>query len=383
MSNNPCAGITRIRFEGYRSQPQAPIRHHEVWLRHPFVGICKGMHNDSVIKIIKQKHYVMHPKMSNFADAMNGKIKGYSLACIAAATYGLNPLFALPLYTAGMNPDSVLFLRYLFAIPMIGIMIVMRGQSFRITVRELGSLVLMGVLMAFSSLALFMSYNYMDAGLASTILFVYPIMVALIMSIFFKEKMTGEIGLCIVLAVTGIALLQNNTGGTENASIVGTLLSIGSGLSYAIYIVCVNKTRLRDVATLTVTFYVLVFGLTVFGGRLAMESDFVLPSSRQWYLWGCVIALALFPTAISFICTTSAIHIIGSTSTAILGALEPVTAVVVGVAVFGESLTAMNVIGLVAIIVAVSVVVAAPGIHYRLVKVRKLFPKLRRSCHNH
>ena len=119
---------------------------------------------------------------------MNAKAKGYVLGAIAAATYGMNPLFALPLYKAGMNPDSVLFFRYLFAIPVLGIMIKARGRNFKLKPNEIVPLILMGLLVSFSSLALFQSYNYMEAGIASTLLFVYPILVALIMAFVFKEK---------------------------------------------------------------------------------------------------------------------------------------------------------------------------------------------------
>lgn len=121
---------------------------------------------------------------------MNVKAKGYILGAVAAATYGMNPLFALPLYKAGMNPDSVLFFRYLFAIPVLGMMIVARGRSFKLKRKEVLPLIIMGLLVALSSLTLFQSYNYMDVGIASTLLFVYPILVALIMWIVFKEKLT-------------------------------------------------------------------------------------------------------------------------------------------------------------------------------------------------
>ena len=119
---------------------------------------------------------------------MNTKAKGYIYGAIAAATYGMNPLFALPLYENGMNANSVLFFRYLFAIPILAIMIKSRGRNFTIHRADLLPLSVMGLLVAISSLALFLSYNYMDAGVASTILFVYPIMVAVIMALFFKEK---------------------------------------------------------------------------------------------------------------------------------------------------------------------------------------------------
>lgn len=107
---------------------------------------------------------------------MNTKLKGYVLGAVAAASYGMNPLFALPLYKEGMDPDSVLFFRYLLAIPLLGIMIKARGRDFRLKRKEIVPLIVMGLLVALSSLTLFLSYNYMDAGIASTLLFVYPVL---------------------------------------------------------------------------------------------------------------------------------------------------------------------------------------------------------------
>lgn len=304
---------------------------------------------------------------------MNAKAKGYILGSIAAASYGMNPLFALPLYKAGMDPDSVLFFRYLFAIPLLGIMIKARGRSFKIQRKETFPLIIMGLLVALSSLTLFLSYNYMAAGIASTLLFVYPIMVALIMAMVFKEKLALQTIVCMLLALGGIGLLYKSEDGST-LSLIGTLLVFASSLSYAIYIVGINQTSLKNVATLKVTFYVLLFGLSLFVARLLYSG--VLNTPDQWYLWANLLALAVFPTAISFLCTTGAIQYIGSTPTAILGALEPVTAIFFGIAVFGESLTVREGFGLVMIIVAVTFVIAGGNITSQLVRFRKLFPRL-------
>ena len=304
---------------------------------------------------------------------MNTKVKGYVLGAIAAATYGMNPLFALPLYKAGMDPDSVLFFRYLFAIPLLGVMIKARGRNFRLKRREVLPLAVLGLLVALSSLTLFLSYNYMDAGIASTLLFVYPILVALIMAFGFKEKVSLQTGLCILLAVAGIGLLYKSGNGAT-LSLTGTMLVFASALSYALYIVGVNRTALKDVATLKVTFYVLSFGFLLFWTRLDFGQSLRIPD--QWYLWGNLLALAVFPTAISFLCTTSAIQYIGSTPTAILGALEPVTAVFFGVTVFGESLTPRILCGIAMIIAAVTLIVAGGNIPAYMVRFRKLFPRL-------
>ena len=304
---------------------------------------------------------------------MNAKAKGYILGSIAAASYGMNPLFALPLYKAGMDPDSVLFFRCLFAIPLLGIMIKARGRSFKIQRKETFPLIIMGLLVALSSLTLFLSYNYMAAGIASTLLFVYPIMVALIMAMVFKEKLALQTIVCMLLALGGIGLLYKSEDGST-LSLIGTLLVFASSLSYAIYIVGINQTSLKNVATLKVTFYVLLFGLSLFVARLLYSG--VLNTPAQWDLWANLLALAVFPTAISFLCTTGAIQYIGSTPTAILGALEPVTAIFFGIAVFGESLTVRESFGLVMIIVAVTFVIAGGNITSQLVRFRKLFPRL-------
>lgn len=304
---------------------------------------------------------------------MNSKAKGYLLGAIAPATYGMNPLFALPLYETGMDPDSVLFFRYLFAIPLLGVMLKARGRTFRLKRGEVPPLLAMGLLVAVSSLTLFQSYNFMDAGIASTLLFVYPIMVALIMAFVFKEKLTLQTVLCIALALGGIGLLYKTADGST-LSLTGTALVMVSALSYAVYIVGINQSSLKHVATLKVTFYVLLFGVTLFLGRILYGGDLILP--EKWYLWGNLIALAVFPTAISFLCTTGAIQYIGSTPTAILGALEPVTAILFGITVFGERLTLRESLGLALIITAVTSVIAGGGITAYLIRFRKMFPRL-------
>ena len=197
-------------------------------------------------------------------------------------------------------------------------------------------------------------------------------MVALIMAMVFKEKLALQTIVCMLLALGGIGLLYKRDGST--LSLIGTLLVFASSLSYAIYIVGINQTSLKNVATLKVTFYVLLFGLSLFVARLLYSG--VLNTPDQWYLWANLLALAVFPTAISFLCTTGAIQYIGSTPTAILGALEPVTAIFFGIAVFGESLTVRESFGLVMIIVAVTFVIAGGNITSQLVRFRKLFPRL-------
>ena len=303
----------------------------------------------------------------------NNKTKGFILGAIAAASYGMNPLFTLPLYSAGMSVDTVLFYRYSLAVIVLGIMMKFQKQSFAIKRVDVLPLCIMGLLFAFSSLFLFMSYNYMDAGIASTILFVYPVLVAIIMAVVFKEKVSPITMFSIALAFVGISMLCKSPGG-QTLSLVGITFVFLSSLSYAIYIVGVNRSSLKDMPIAKLTFYVLLFGLSVYVVRLQFCTELqVIPTPM---LWINAVSLAVFPTVISLVTMTKAIHYIGSTPTAILGALEPVTAIIFGVAVFGETLTPRDCVGLVMIIVAVSCVIAGGNVTMYLIRFRKLFPRL-------
>ena len=307
---------------------------------------------------------------------LSNKTKGFFIGAIAAASYGTNPLFALPLYEEGMNHDSVLFFRYLLAVPIMGLMLLFRrGKSeFKVTPTQTLQLFVMGILVAVSSLSLFISYTYMDAGIASTILFVYPIMVAMIMAIGFKEKFTISTGLCIAMALGGIALLYRSSDG-KTISLFGTILVMVSSLTYALYIVGVNQTKLRDMPTLKVIFYVLLFGVFVFACKIILSDTMVTPKSIM--SWVNLLGIAILPTAVSFLCTTSAIQLIGPTPTAILGALEPLTAVVIGVTMFGEVLTPRIALGIILILLAVSIVVAGGNFAKQITNIKKLFPRKR------
>lgn len=285
---------------------------------------------------------------------MNYKAKGYLLAAISSATYGMNPLFSLPLYADGMSVDSVLFFRYMFAVPMVALMVKSRGRDFKVAKREIFPLLMVGVFFVLSSITLFRSYFYMDSGIASTILFVYPVMVALIMTIFFKEKISLQTWICIALALGGVGLLYKAPSGAT-LSLVGILFVLGSALAYTLYIVAINKTILKDVPSVKVTFYVILLGFFIFGGMVFLGDGLQTPT--KWYLWLDIFAFALLPTVISMYCATKAIVYIGSTSTAILGALEPLTAVFFGIMVFGETLGIRDVAGLLLIIVSVTFVV--------------------------
>lgn len=276
--------------------------------------------------------------------------------------YGANPLGALPLYADGINTCSVLFYRYAIAVVVLAVVMAVGRKPLAVSRRDLAIMALLGVLFAASSLSLFMSFLFMGAGVASTLLFVYPVMVAVIMAVFFKERVTRSTVLAIALALTGVALLYKGDGG-KPLSGVGVSLVMVSSLTYALYIIIVNKSPLR-MSSVKMTMYVLTFSVAV-----AVAMSFTDPANHLQLLhtprqWGLALLLAVVPTVLSLLLMVIAVHDVGSTPTAIMGALEPVTAVVISVALFGELVTARLVIGIVLILAAVLLTVVGKNIHF-------------------
>lgn len=289
--------------------------------------------------------------------------RGIVYGCAAAVCYGTNPLGALFLYREGLSPESVLCYRFSTAVVLLAVLLFLNGgrakslrEKFVVRKSEIPALAVLGVLFAACALTLYASFNYMDAGLASTLLFLYPLEVALIMGLFFKEKLTSKTGMAILFSLTGIGLLYRGGEGGAALSTVGLLLVFLSSFTYAIYIVVVNKADLK-MGSVKLTFYVMIFcllSLLLYSITLGSGLPPVLSTASAW---GWAFMLGLVPSVLSLVLMAMAVKIVGSTPTAIMGGLEPLTAVMIGVCVFGETLTTRLVLGI--ILVLASVIVLA------------------------
>lgn len=292
---------------------------------------------------------------------------GIAVGIIAAVTYGLNPVAKILYDDYGFTAEAVLFYRYAFAALFMAALVLLRGYSFKLARKEILPTLGLGVLMCCSSITLFRSYAYMDVGIASTVLFIYPMLVAVIMGIFFREKITFVAIGSILLAILGIFLLSKS-GGKAHVTAAGMIYAALSGLFYALYIVFVRESPARTVPAEKLTFYALLCGLPIF--LCFLDCGASLPAIPDGKAWGCIAILVLFPTAISFFATAYAIRTVGPTLTAILGALEPVSGACVGVIVFHETLTRNLLLGMFLILTAVIAIILEKQI---VEKIRKIF----------
>lgn len=293
------------------------------------------------------------------SDTKSGKHKRWSgiiYAILSAVCYGTNPLGALPLYQEGENTSSVLFFRFLLAVILLGGLMVVRRVSFVANRSQMRVLMALGVLFAGSSMTYYQSFHFMDAGIASTILFVYPVMVAGIMALCFHERLSRITLMSVALALVGIALLYRGPAGVA-LSAWGVALCIVSSALYAVYIVIIKQADLGQLSSLTITFYAMLFCMVclLLYSFTSPQLHLMLPPSPRAWFYSCW--LGLVPTVLSLEFMTLAVQRVGPTPTAIMGALEPLTAVAIGVMVFGEMLTLRVCAGILFILVGVMLIV--------------------------
>lgn len=285
------------------------------------------------------------------------RTKGFVYGGISSATYGLIPLFALPVMAKGVHFDTILCFRFLVASLALGMLMLFRKESFRVSRRELLTLLLLGGLFATSAMFLFWSYSLMAAGIASTILFLYPVFVAVLMATLFREKMSWITGFAITIALAGVAFLYLGDG-DSTLSLAGIVMVLLSALTYAFYIVIINKSNIQHVSGQKITFYAMVVAMSMF--FIKAQCDGGLQHIPDGAAWLNIILLGIIPTVVSCVTMVYAVQYIGSTYTAVLGAMEPLTAVCVGILVFREPFTPNLAVGIVLIIAAVTLIILSP-----------------------
>ena len=283
----------------------------------------------------------------------NNALIGYPAGIITGITYGLNPLFGMPLMSKGVSVDSILFFRYSIAVLILGAILLFDRQSFKISWRQAGVLLVLGLLYTSSSICLFEAYKYIPSGLATTLIFLYPVLVALIM-VFLRVVPSWQVWLAIVATFVGVIIMTQGDSSQE-INPIGVLLSLGSALVYALFIVIINRSKtISSISNSLLTFYALMVGAVVFLTRISLSGREVMAGIDTSLDWLNIVGLAILPTIVSTATLAVATRRIGATKASVLGVFEPITAILVGTLVFGETLTNNIIIGILIAIVAVT-----------------------------
>lgn len=294
---------------------------------------------------------------------MQKSLSGIVYGLLSSAAFGLIPFFTLPIVASGIRVETALTYRFGIATLVMGLILLRRRATLAIgwlpfiKICCLGFAYMLAVLLYFHALA------FLPSGVVGTLQFQYPVMVMLIMIIFFHERFAWQNALAIGLAVAGVAFLslgQEGMSADSGANIViGTVLSLLSGFFNGLYFVGIQVARLPKIDELVFTFYVMLFGsIFCFCNSLIM-------GALEWIPWGTALLnamlLALVTAVFSNLMLVLAIRKSGSTVTSIMGVMEPLTAVAVGCLVFQEPFTPALALGIALITGAVMLTLLTPG----------------------
>lgn len=274
---------------------------------------------------------------------------------VSSCTFGMIPLFSLPAIHTGMATASVVFYRFGLGSVFMLILMLLQKENHTVTLAQFARLSVLAVLNIASAVFLIEGFNHLPSGVATTLQFSYPIFTALIMMAFFHEKSCVKVWIAIALAVGGVAMLSGFGRDDNNLSMLGIIIELVAGLSYAMYLVAVPMLKLNGMDSSKLTFYVFIIST-------AMVLCYDLPAGQlqapaDGGVWLSLLMLGLITTALSNYSLVVALRLIGSTITAILGALEPLTAMIFGITIYDEPLTLSIGIGFAMIVAAVIIIV--------------------------
>ena len=290
---------------------------------------------------------------------MNSQLRGVVNGIISGVSFGMIPLFSIPVIAAGMDNVSILVYRFLFGSAAMLAILLLRKTNMRVSLSELLRIVLLAIFYITTALATLECYKYLSSGIATALVYTDPIWCALIGLAFLGDKFSIKLTSSILLASLGVMMMTGVFSGDGTFSMIGLLLGLASGLAYGIYLILVPRLKVKHIASLKLTFYVFFTGMWLLIAYSLMTNGGVeeVPDSSCWL---DLALLGLIPTAISNICVTVSLKLIDSTIVAILGAFEPLTAMVVGVVILGEPLRFIGVVGGMLILVAVAILTINP-----------------------
>ena len=286
----------------------------------------------------------------------NAKAKGILFTALSALQFGVTPALAALSYRMGSTPETLTFYRNLLVLPVLAVIMGLRRIPFRVPWRILGTIVLVGVLgRGITTLMLYSSYTYIGVGTATTLHFLFPVFVALICRVFYRERIGGARLAALVLACGGIVFFLEGGG----HSLTGFFLAVASGLTYAFYIVGMDKKGLKSLNTNVVSFYMAaaVAGAMLLYNLPTGKIVFALPPAALGLTFVIALGTSLFAVAL----LQMGLRYLDATTAAILSLLEPLFGSLCGILWLGEAFTAAKIVGSVLILAGVTLLAILPG----------------------
>lgn len=282
---------------------------------------------------------------------------GVFCVVLSAVLFGTMPLLTRIAYAHGSNAYTVAFGRMFFGSVVLGaVCLVLPGCSIRISKKQLLALLKLSVPYALVPVSLYTSYDYIDSGMATTLHFTYPVAVMLILAVFYKARPDAKQIVCAFLCMAGMALLYTPNG---QVSVKGIALAVFSGIVYAIYIVLLGRSAVRELHGLVLVFWVSLVAAVEIGLIALCSGQLVFRLDGAG--WAAEISLALVATVFGLVLFQKGVFLCGEVKASLFSTFEPLTGIAIGVIVFHEGLTAREGIGVLGILAAAVLLVIPIG----------------------
>lgn len=276
--------------------------------------------------------------------------KGFLAALVSGILFGCMPFLAKNIYANGGNAINLVFWRFFISIPVLYIIIKNnKSVSFKITKEEFKKIILVSSIgYAGTAILLFLSYDYICTGMATTIHFIYPIFVILENMIFFNEKEDYVKIVSVILCTAGILILY---GGDSNVSVFGMGLAFLSSITYSFYVLYLDKSGLKVMHPIKLTFYLCLVASVIMFVFSVLTGAFTIKLSPLGWLLTSVLSISISLGAVTLL--SVGISIIGPQNSAILSTFEPITSVIIGILAFDEKFSIKIFIGCILILTSV------------------------------
>ena len=273
--------------------------------------------------------------------------KGYIYTALSAIIFGLMPLLTKIIIARGATSLTIPFFRVFYVTIVLFFVLKIKKIDFHLEKRDLLSVILTSIFgSGLTIIILNESYNYVDTGIATSLHFLYPLFVAILCCFFYGEKIKKKQIISLSFALVGIICFMSK----GNGSLFGYLLAIASGLTYAFYLVKMDKSGLVKMNALKLSFYLALFTtIEIFTMNLYMQ-EVVFKMDALSY--GLLLVLALSSSFLATVLLQKGVLLLGSTRASFICLLEPVTSMIVGILWLNEAFTLNKGLGGLAIIIS-------------------------------
>ena len=256
----------------------------------------------------------------------NNLVLGYIMVIISAVIFGLMPLMTSVLKADGMNSYSIVMIRNLIPLPVLGGLALIQTKSMKVPVKALPTMALAAIMgCCITPLLLYISYDKLSPydGLATVFHFVYPAFVVVGGLVFFKQKIKAGTWISLAVCIAGVCLFYDPK---ATLNLAGAGLALLSGLTYAIYVMILSAFKYKQINSFLFSFYLSSVTSVVMLIYCAATGQLAFPVSTSGWLMAVFFGLVVNVGAM--VLFQKGTFLIGGQRSSILSTMEPFASVV-------------------------------------------------------